>query len=208
MVQIIRGMSRKGPECETYFSACYESTERRSRNMSYAASCCSGQVSDFGGHKLADDLVREITARCGNAGLGLPIACAARSSPTGAAGCLKLVVQLYEIASNAASAVGVQLVLACGVGLRSLFGVIVMVTLVRAGNLAHQELSRVERVGLGPASGVLSKGVPTSASSNSAASLEARSAIDGWFVLRAPPAQVGASSTTSPIKVLRIVPGQ
>lgn len=208
MAQIIRGMTRNDPEREDELSACYETRDRRSRNMSCPRSSCSRHEPCSDAHRLADRHVREIAALRGNAALNLPVECAARLPSTGAAGRVKLALQLYEIASSTASAVVIQLVFTCGAVLTGLFGMTVLITLLRTGNLAHQELSRVARVGLGPTSDVLSRGAPPSASSDSAASPKAKSAIEGWFVLRPPPGQVGASSTTSPIKVPRIVPGQ
>ena len=208
MAWIIRGMSRKDPECGNESLARYETTESAPRTAPHQPSVCSGHEPGFGVRRLADTSVGYIAARRGDVALNPSFARAVRSPPIGAEGGPKLAVEPFDIALRTASAVGVHRFFRCGAALRSLFGTIVIATLLCVANLPHHRLPRVERVNRGPASDVLSKATPTSGSSNSAASLEAQSVIEGWFVLRPPPPPVRESSTTLPIRILRVVHSQ
>jgi len=208
MVRIIRGTSWKDPGCGNEFLARYETTERESRSSLHQPSACSGHDPGLGVRKLLNTPVGCIRALRHGVARNLPFARAVRSPPAGAEGRVELAVEPHHIALRTAPAVRVQVFVRCGVALCGLFGAIVIVTLLYFATLAHQRFSRVEHVSPRATSKVLSRGAPTSASSNSAASLETQSAIGGWFVLRQPPAPGRQISTVSPIRIFRVVPNQ
>jgi len=208
MARIIRDMSWKDPRCGDELLSRYETTERVSRRSLHQKSVGSGHEPSFGVRRLATTPVGCIAALRGDAVRNPSGAHEVRSPPKGAEGGLTLPVVPHRIASTTAPAVGVQVFLICRAVLSGLFGAIAIVVLLHFGTLAHQRISRVERASPRPTSEVLSKGAPASASSNSAASLEARSTIEGWFVLRQPPAPVTDNPTTSPIRILRVIPSQ
>jgi hypothetical protein len=94
-----------------------------------------------------------------------------------------------------------------GVVLKGLIGLAVMIALTSSEHVWHDRTSPVARVNLALTAKALLKGVSGSASPSSAASLEAQSVIQQWFIL---PQVRGASTTTAtmaPIRPLRIFPG-
>jgi hypothetical protein len=92
--------------------------------------------------------------------------------------------------------------------LKGLFGLIVIVALPDSEYVAHQRMSRAERVNLASTAKVLSLGAPSNASPSSAASLEAQSVIKRWFTLPQPMGATAAPSTVSSIRTVRIFPSQ
>jgi hypothetical protein len=94
-----------------------------------------------------------------------------------------------------------------GVVLKGLFGVIVMIAFPSSEHVTHHRMSRAARADLASTTKVASKRVPINASPGPAASLEAESVIERWFMLPQPPRAIAAQSTTS-IRLLRVFPRQ
>lgn len=95
-----------------------------------------------------------------------------------------------------------------GVVLKGLFGLVVIIALPTSEYVAHHRMTQAEHVNHALTANVLPIGAPSGASPSSAASLEAQSAIERWFIL---PQRLGATvepPTVSPIRTLRIVSGQ
>lgn len=127
----------------------------------------------------------------------------------GAATDPSLAIQPYDITLRKEAVVDIRSVVRGRVSLKGRFVVIVTVVgLLGLEYVAHHRLSAVDRVSMLPPSHVHSDGPPTNVWSNSGASLEAQSVIEGWFILPEMPGSITATSITPPIGTLLVFPGQ
>jgi hypothetical protein len=95
-----------------------------------------------------------------------------------------------------------------GVVLKGLFGLIVMIAFPSSEHVTQRRMSRAARADPASSTKVVLERMSINASPGPAASLEAESVIERWFILPQPPGAIAAQSTTSPIGLLRVFPRQ